>query len=274
MSPAGSKGKVGALLSRRWVRYAMGVVALALVITVGSALAVSFNKSRVSNPEAIVLSSPASESQKLYDEAQSAQASGDTTQAIVLLNRAVALNPANSNAKTMLAQIKRSKSTSVATSTPPGGSGSQTPTSAPVDTSYLEAVPDVAVMLPPTIKDYRLAGLAPADKSDVEAPYEPASGSANAGKVSLMVVAVHDFGTAAAANEFVNTAAKAYPKNVASVKIGNLNGKFGTDGRKVASVSFARGRFAFEVSVTVPGGSPESYKSEVLRIAAEIPAAR
>ncbi len=271
MSSTRSTGRLSALWNRRGVRLVAGVVGLAIVISIGSALAVSLNAGKVDEPSNIVLPSPEAQSQTLYQQAVQAQASGDTTRAVVLLGSAVKANPSNTQAKTLLAKITPKP---VAVVKPPAGGAASSPaTSSTGDALYAGAVADVSSLLPKAVKGYAVAGLIPADAADVEAPYEPSKDTSYAGKVPLMVIGVHDFGSPAAASAFVDGAGKAYPKDVASVKVGRLVGKYGHDGRRLASVSFARGRFAFEVTLTTSDGDPAAYKSEVLRIAALIPAA-
>jgi hypothetical protein len=84
---------------------------------------------------------------------------------------------------------------------------------------------------------------------------------------------VHDRKTAASAKSFITKTSKsAYSHNGASVTVGGTTGYFGTDGTKFATVSFVRGRYAYEIIATAPGNSPADMKNDALRAAAAFPA--
>lgn len=262
---------------------ALGVVALAVVISVGSAFA--YTRGVPQQPDA-----PAAGASGLYDRALKAYESGDTTSALSYLQELASVDPLNPQAKELRARIFSARGDGTSSTVPRGGSGSSPPAasgssssggkspsskpSSAADILYSEATTNVATMLPSAVAGYSRAGLIPADASDVEAPFEPSRTSDMAGKVSIVVLAVHDLETASAASAFVSSAHKAYPKDVADVSVGGVKGKSGSDGGGHYSVSFARGRYAFEVTLTATGATASESKAETTRIAGLFPAAR
>ncbi len=90
--------------------------------------------------------------------------------------------------------------------------------------------------------------------------------------ISQVSWAVHDLKTTAGAKSFVTkTSKKSFPKNPGTVTVHGTKGYFGTDGTRFATVSFARGRYAFEVLVTVNGVAPKTIKAAAIKAANAFP---
>ena len=92
--------------------------------------------------------------------------------------------------------------------------------------------------------------------------------------VSVAVVSITDKNSASKAAEFVDGIDKAYSHNVMHATAGSAKGIFATDGQRIAAFRFARGRYVVEVLVTSANGTPSELKSEVLRLAALMPASQ
>jgi len=89
---------------------------------------------------------------------------------------------------------------------------------------------------------------------------------------SRIVMVVNDMGSVKAADDFiVNTSKKVYSKDGQAVTVDGAEGYFGTDGAALASVSFTRGRFVFEVLVTTSGQAPKNLKDIAMNAAAAYP---
>ncbi|MBE0417669.1 MAG: hypothetical protein IBX63_07880 [Coriobacteriia bacterium] len=222
----------------------------------------------------------------LYEQARAAAESGETTAAVALLERVLAEDPGHERAAALLRRLtsaQANQSESGGTSTPDDGAtspgtqpgpdpGDETPDAdTPQDDSaFLASVGDLRSLLPEVISGWR-RGTPVVDSTDATVSFEPV----NPGAISRVVYSVHDRGSAAEAEAFIeNTSKMAYPVDGASVPAGVVDGYFGTDGTRLAMVAFARGRFAFEVMVVVPGGDPASAKESAIALAREFEATR
>lgn len=232
----------------------------------------------------------------LYEQARKAAESGETTAAVALLERVLAEEPDHEAASRLLRQLRAEQAAQASSggagssgSTDPasngGGSGitnpgdqqdgqpgaGTPPTDTPRDDSpYLVAASDLRTMLPDVITGWT-RGTRVADDTDATVPFDPASPQA----VSRVIYSVHDRGSADAALAFVeNTSKVVFTTAGAPVRVGVLDGYFGTDGNRLATVAFARGRFAFEVVVVVPDGDIAAVRADAITLAQEFEATK
>jgi len=210
-------------------------------------------------------------SERMYSDGMAELASGNTTEAAQLFERALELDAANTRAQAELDKINDS-----AQETPPNTGGSQQPTSTPVkdpDAGYMGAVADLARLLPATATGYEL-GMVQVQGQEAQVPADPVSGGPLR-RVKRVVFVVHDRGDVSTAKGFVTSVSRtAYPENAADVKVNGIPAYFGTDGAQFATISFSRGRFAFEVLITSDGPAPGALLDDALAAAAALPASR
>lgn len=237
---------------RRLQLFAVSVVVLAILIVVGTAV------SRTKDvPQQVP---PASAPVDDVARAQQLVESGDTTAAIVLLQRVVASDPNNDGARSLLRRVQR---------VTPAPSSSPTVT-LPADT-YSKPTTNLAGFLPAKVEGYA-AGEVSVAKSDVVQPFAATDPDVVI-RARRALFQVHDRLNPGGATKFVNKVSKvAFPQDAATVKVGGVDGYFGTDGRGSAVVSFARGRYAFEVILASAGDPPASLKDLALKAARSFPA--
>jgi hypothetical protein len=279
MEPSRTVSHSGAFLrSKRFRRVALagGLVLLAAVVI----LVVSALSTPKQTPESLpakvvapVTDAPTTD----YNLALDAAASGDTTKAVTLLGRVPKSDPNYSAAQQKIVVLTAAAQPSgPASSGSSGGTASETSQSpAPVDTAYLRAVADLVSLLPTSMPGYRVSP--PENQVTIAlTTAEPAAGSPASGKLTMVSLTVHDQRTPAAAAQFSRrVSSKVYPKNAdAKVKVGSRVGYYGTDGRLAATVSFARGRYAFELIATVIGGDVNAFKALCVSAATAFPASR
>ncbi|MDF1542768.1 MAG: hypothetical protein RQ731_07860 [Anaerosomatales bacterium] len=226
-----------------------------------------------------------------YERARQAAESGDTDKAVEILERILAEDPEHERAAALLRQLRADQVAAAdSAGTQSGGSGDSAtdadgsssqdpaqpdaPDSAqprPIDDAALLApVTDLALLLPQVITGWE-RGSPLVEGSDATVSFSPTS----AGTVSRALYSVHDRGSVEGALAFIeNTSKVAFSSNGADVRIGQENGYFGSDERRLATAVFARGRFAFEVVVTVPDGNPASARDAAIALAGEFEAAQ
>ena len=246
------------------IRSGITVTVLVVAIVVGSLFSQS---KRAPTPSTIQLSA-ARQSQSDYDKAVAALSAEDTATAIVLLEQAVTTDPANTAAKSKLAELKKpSQTPSPSVSSPGGGSGS---------TSVAPEAPEPSGP-DPFLADIELKKLLPTamagfwlGSAQIIAPDATLSGgpTATGSSVKNIVWAVHDRGTEKAAQAFIDNVSKGlYSQDAAAVNVRGVTGYFGTDGTRFATIALRRGRYVFEVVLTFSGTPAE------VRALAEIAAA-
>jgi tetratricopeptide (TPR) repeat protein len=219
-----------------------------------------------------------------YERARLAAESGDTDEALEILERILAADPDHEQAAALLRQLTNDRTATSPDSTngqpaDPSQTGDTPaqPGEEPIDdpaprddSAYLSPVSNMDSLLPQVISGWR-RGSSVVDATSATVPFSPDT----PGEISRALYSVNDRGSAAAALEFLeNTSKVAYSQDGASMDVGVVNGYFGTDGNRLATVAFARGQFAFEVVVTVPGGDPASVKDAATALAREFEAAR
>ena len=247
--------------TKQIVGAAATIVVLVGVILVG--WAISSPKGTVTPP--VIQLSPKQRSQNLYEEGMADIRARETTRAIDALTSAVAIDPNNSQARTALATLTQPQS-------PASGGGGSAPTppvrtvpaTTVADPFANKKVNDLATLLPKAYPGFSL-GVPAVAASDAELAGSPLSG----GAITHVQWAVYDRGTLAGAAAFITDTSKAlYNRNVATVSVNGATGHFGTDGSRFATVSYTRGRYVFEVVLTVPPSSLASAKAAAVEAAA------
>ena len=204
----------------------------------------------------------------LYQQALDAESSGDLTRTAVLAQSAVDADPSNADAKALLLRVNTARSSgSTPTTTSPAGSRPATNAVDP-NAAFLKKYKNLASLLPTRQAGYAFDYPAQVGR-DISV-----SGNVLPSKKGLSQIAwsVHDLGKVAAATAFRGKVSeRLFSKNSASTSIHGASAYFGTDGTRFATVSFARGRYAFEVIVTVEGVPPKSFKTIALDAAKAFP---
>jgi hypothetical protein len=186
-----------------------------------------------------------------YEQGIAALASGETTKAIGLLEKAAGTGSTAARAK--LDEIAKAPA--------------KTPSVVASDT-FTSKVSDIGSLLPASVPGYRMAEVETSTASAIVSA-EPAS----SGPISRVAFTVSDRKSAARAASWLSGFSKAYPKSLADVNVGDVSGRFGTDGAHLAAVSFVRGRFGFEVVATAVSGDPKQLKTLVIQAASAFAAA-
>jgi hypothetical protein len=138
--------------------------------------------------------------------------------------------------------------------------------------AYNQPISDLASLLPKTVTGYTV-GLVETSTANAIVPLRPASGDP-LGKVTIVVLTVFDKKTVAGALSYVDKFPTAYSKDLGTVTLGTLSGRFGTDGTHLAAIVFSRGRYAFEIVGTVTRGAPRDVKQLVIQAAQAFGATR
>lgn len=262
-------GKEGARFTRNRVVWgAVGALALAGVIFAASALS---SPSKSEPPAPSKLSAPI-RAEQLARSAQQALSENQTATALAAANQALKLDPQNAAAQ----QVVNSATTPEPSEPAPSKPATSTNTDTAADAKYLKPVSDLGSLLPASITGWTTGQMVKV-KPDALVTFEPKSSTPAAGKVVRVIFNVHDQGSASKAAQFVTRVDKrAYTKNQSAVDVGAVKGAFfGTDGRGVAAVAFARGRYAFELVVAVrPGTTPGTLKQLATQLAGSFPATK
>jgi len=250
------------------IRSGVTVAVLVAVIVAGSLFARS---RQTPSPQEIQLSA-AQQSKADYDQAVEALSREETATAILLLERAVKVDPGNTEAQIKLNALRGSSSGDSASSgSPSGGTAGGTTTTTPEPSGpdpFLAAI-DLPKLLPTSMDGYSLGS------AQIIAPDATLAGEANAqgSNFRSIIWAVHDRKDEASAQKFLDGVSKGlYSKDQASVNVRGVTGYFGTDGTRFATVAFRRGRYVFEVLVA-SSGPPADAKALAEKAAAAFPAA-
>lgn len=244
----------------------MTIVLAATVIWVVSAL--SSPRQTVAPPAGLT---SLQQSDLEHSKALDALASGDTTAAVSLLEKALSLDSNNTRARTELERIRRDAAPAA-----PGGDGPDpsapgtvpAPGPAPDDPAFDKPVSDLSVLLPGLVEGYSLGAVVKGDANATVAgsPTDPDLGN------SRCLWAVHDGKTAAGAAQFIASVSKPlYLRDGRNVTVDGAAGYFGTDGTRFASVVYTRGRYVFEVVLTSPSESPSELLVEAQDAAEAFP---
>ncbi len=196
-------------------------------------------------------------------------ASGDTTEAVALLEQALKLDPRNVEAKRTLSSVaasaggtrKPSSSSTEPTVQPDGGVR-------PDDPVFLTPIDDLTLLLPGEASGFSL-GAVTGGEQDATVSGSPVSADVRASKA---LWTVHDRGSVKGAEEFIDSVSKdLYPKDSSRPVVDGAQAYFGTDGTRFATVVYRRGRYVFEVVLTAPSGAPKSLATEAKAAAAAFP---
>lgn len=297
------RARSGLLSGRRWIWLVGFVVLLALVIVVGGALS---SPDLSDDSDLVGVEGEVAESAKFYDDALLALESGETTEAIGLLQKAVDTDPENEAAREKLQQLTDSSGSGSSDGGPDatsdgsddddgsdgGADGDGTdgttddddlddgsddpddddPGDEPSDDSVpVPVVDDVTVLLPAGVEGFRMGSVV-ADESNAAVPLNPTVESDAYGRVSRVLLSVHDFGDPADAQRFIDQVIKvAYPADAGSVGVDGVDAYFGTDGNRLATVAYTRGRYAFEAVVTASMSTPSSLEDVAVLTARSFP---
>lgn len=246
------------------------VLVLAGVVFAGMAIRGSRDDS---GPVQISQLPPEEVSQRYYDDALEALASGDTSSAVDLLQRALELDPGNQAARTELRRITSQADADGGGGTPSGGGqsgGSTEPTPEPDPDDFLAAISDMTKLLPRSAAGYAL-GMPVSDKTDAAISGDPTVEGPRA-EVSTVLFSVHDRKDANGAASFITKVSRTvYPKDQGTVEVEGTDAYFGTDGKRLATVVYVRGRYVFEVIMTANSGTAKSLKALAAKAAESFP---
>jgi hypothetical protein len=240
-----------------------GATILILALVIFGLWAFTAPKNQTATTPPTIKLSPAQESQQAYQDGNKAISNNQTDTAISDYEKAVALDPTNTEAQTALDTAKKSTSAS-------GNNGGSSTTKKPVTpppAGAWDGKVAVVKVLPTAFTDYDLGkpetGPTTADVSAT--PKRPGAAA------TTIVWTVLDQGTNAKADAFVaDVTKKLYTKDPAQVAVNDVTAYFGTDGADFASIAFVRGRYVFEVIVT--SQSPAGAKEIAQQAATAFPA--
>jgi len=208
--------------------------------------------------------------QTLYNQALEAQASGETTRAAELAQAALVADPSNAAAQGLLDSLNASSGPGAGTEpSEPSAPSTGTAPGSVSDAAFLKKYDDLASLMPtrPIGFSFDRPVQLGSDMtvSGAVVPREPG--------ITKVTWTVHDMKSPSGAASFVTkTSKQLFSKNVASVTIHGVRAHFGTDGTRFATVAFVRGRYAFEVLVSVEGMSPKAAKAIATKAATAFPA--
>jgi len=225
------------------------------------------------DPDDAPVISLADQSERLTDQAMDALESGDETAAAALLQKAVSVDPTNSRARDELTRIVESKTPQSEDEDPEperdNDSQAEEPDFDP-DAGFLDPVNDLGALLPSSVEGYEL-GLVTVVDTDANVPADPTE-DGPFDVITRALFSVHDFETAEKAEAFVVSVSRtAFPENAADVTVDGVPAYFGTDGVRFATVSYSRGRYAFEVIITTGTGAPGALLDASVSAAAAFP---
>jgi hypothetical protein len=266
--------KVEPKAKRTWVSRLTGNRTRAALVAAGTIVVLAgviLGVSALSAPKSSVTTSqtqlsPAEESELAYRKGMAALESGQTTEAVAQLEKAVRLDSGNSQASQALEDATQSDD-SPSNSSDDDGTSSKPDGKKPVkeeppakeDPAFLKATDNLKALLPTRLDGYSF-GTPTVAEQDALIAATPAMPSSPA---SRALWSVHDRGSAAEANKYIKNVSKAvYAKDPATVAIDGASAYFGTDGARFACVTYVRGRYVFEVVLTSLSGSPKQLKSD------------
>jgi hypothetical protein len=269
LAPGGGSPKKRGIknLSPRAKALASGAVTVVVLAGVIFGLWSATTPKRQPVPQPTVQASLSEQSDLAYQQGLASLESSDTTAAAASLQRAVRLNPDNTDAKKKLAEIAAQQAAARQKSNIPPSEPKPKPSVVTVD-PFSKPVKHLTVLLPKQVAGYSLG---PSQVLGADATRSGNSTDA-ASPVARALWAVHDLSSASKAKTFVSKVSKSlYPKDPGTVTIDGISAYFGTDGTRFATVSYVRGRFAFEVVLTSSSGSPSALKSDATKMAEAFP---
>jgi len=193
-----------------------------------------------------------------------------------LAQKALKIDATNEAAKAVIARIDKETAAKKAAAKPATGStATPTPAAPAADDQYVVGVQDVKVLLPGEISGWE-KGTVSVQEGEGLVTYEPASSNAAYPTTVRVTFSVHDFKDGGKAAAFSNeTMKRVYSVDGGQVAVASHTAYTGTDGARLAIVTFPRGRYAFEVLVNgKPGASAAEMKALALKLAGSLPAAQ
>lgn len=259
-------GRAASLWSNKRFRWVALVVSLALLMLALGALSRLPSSSDDEWGTTALLASD-------YDSALLKLQSGETTEAVALLQDHLAANPNDAEAADLLKRLTRAVSganriTESSDVSPDSASGETPPDPVP-QTDWSAEIADITRLLPLVVQ-----GLVPGsivhDKSNAVIPFDPVE-DGDYGQMRRILYSVHDRGDSATAGRYVAETSKAvYSKNGENITVDGASAYFGTDGKTLATVAYARGRYVFEVVITV-SSAPEELRYPAADLAGAFP---
>lgn len=212
------------------------------------------------------LADTALDSEQYAVQAENALASGNTTAAVELANRALSIDPDNATARSVIVgaassqQNATSSGASSSKSTPRVDSKKTSgakPVSPDPDVGFTKKLSDMERLLPIAFEDYFLGG-ATTTENESQVSATPVSVGQEANQV---IWTVHQTNSKAEARAFISDVSKnLYANDVATLKFDGVTAYFGTDGARFATVSYLRGIYVFEVLVTGTDTNPKTLQ--------------
>jgi len=127
-------------------------------------------------------------------------------------------------------------------------------------------IANLASRVPDTLPGYTAAPVI-SDVFTLSRQYKPAAGT----PTDSLVVVVEQFRDAAAAKAaLARNVSRGYGDDVSTVKIAGRSVRFGTDGRRFATLAWYEQGVLIVMEATSPSGKPESLKSHMVSLASEI----
>ena len=251
---------------RALIGFIVTIVVLTGVFLISSALSSpdSANEVDSSRPVQLAEGDAVQDARKLLE-------SGDTTGALAVLQDRLTVDSSDSDAAALIDEIE---------STPPKEEPDEaTPDDPPPNetdaaTRMLDPVEDLSILLPGDVEGFT-SGIVVTGPSDVQVNFDPVVGSDTEVDIRTALVAVHDLQDHQSALAFVENVSRAgYPADGEVLSLSGVEAYYGTDGAARSTISFAVGRFAFEV-VAAAGGADASYaRVHMEQIASAFPALR
>jgi hypothetical protein len=198
--------------------------------------------------------------QQYADQANLALASGDTTAALTLANKALKTDPNNQTALVVVREVRAKRSSSSNSNGSSGGSSKSTSPGSPSadpDQGFTTKVSDLAGLLPGTFQNYFL-GSVTTTKNETQVSGTPISANQEATQI---IWTVHQTGSKAEATSYITKVSKAsFPNDAAWVGVDGATSYFGTDGTRFATIAYVRGIYAFEALLTSNQGKPKDLR--------------
>jgi len=255
----GTSPKGRARVSRGAIVSGAITVAVLAAVIIGVA---ALGPTRSSEPEVkLGLGAEGADAQQYAIQAENALASGDTTAAIALANKALSVDPNNQAAKTVILRATTPSSSGSGSGGSSNGSGGNSGggSSAPdPDKGFTKKISSMSGVLPATFTEYFLGG-ATTVGSESQVSATPISSKQQATQI---IWTLHQLGSKAEARAFVSDVSKnLYAKDQAALKFDGVTAYFGTDGARFATVAYVRGIYVFEVLVTANSTDPKNLKT-------------
>jgi hypothetical protein len=205
----------------------------------------------------------------LYDTAQRAIASGDTSAALTSLSAVMAIDPNYGNAKAQSDALKAGKKVTPDTNRPGTTPGKPTTPTKPTTPGSATENSALTKWLPDTIDGFT-AQKALIDPLEVSRQYDPKAGS----PAAHFVIVADQYSTKAAAGRALDfTVRQKYPKDAETIKVNGHTAFFSTDGKNggFAVLGFVDGASVVALEMQTASGSPSALKSALVKAMSQLP---